>query len=106
MACKELNQQGLQMLTREIVETAHPLKIVLFGKADESGWTNDLDLLVVVPEEVSLRQTAFMLRERMRCMAVPFKLIITTPNDLEKPKRPLGLIYRHIIESGRVIYAA
>jgi hypothetical protein len=94
------------MLTREIVETAHPLKIVLFGKADESGWTNDLDLLVVVPEEVSLRQTAFMLRERMRCMAVPFKLIITTPNDLEKPKRPLGLIYRHIIESGRVIYAA
>lgn len=106
MACKELNQQGLQMLTREIVETAHPLKIVLFGKADEGRWANDVDLLVVVSEEVPLRQTAFMLRERMRRMAVPFKLIITTPNDLEEPKRPLGLIYRHIIESGRVIYAA
>lgn len=54
------NPQILDDLVNRIVETAHPLQVILFGSAarNEMGPDSDLDILVVVPDGVHRRKTA------------------------------------------------
>ncbi len=94
-------------LVRQIVEVAHPLRILLFGSAarDEAGPSSDLDLLIVMPDGVHRRKTAQELYRKIRDAGVAFDILVATPGDLERHKDNLGLIYRTILEEGKEIYA-
>jgi predicted nucleotidyltransferase len=48
------DEQKLQELVQRIVETVHPLRIILFGSAarGEMGPNSDLDVLVAMPDDV------------------------------------------------------
>jgi len=41
----------------------------------------------------------------MRGIAAPVDLIVATPEDLERHKDTIGLIYRSALKEGKVIYA-
>lgn len=94
-------------LVRGIVELVHPLRILLFGSAarGEMRQGSDLDVLVVVPEGSHRRHTAQLLYRQINGLGVPFDILVATPNDLEKHKDNIGLIYRTILREGREIYA-
>ena len=94
-------------LVRAIVELVHPLRILLFGSAarGEMNRGSDLDVLVVVPEGSHRRHTAQLLYRQISGIGVPFDILVATPNDLEKHKDNIGLIYRTILREGREIYA-
>ena len=102
------NASVIDRLVQQIVETVHPLKIILFGSVvrgeDEPG--SDIDVLVVMPEGVHRRHTAQHLYRQIRGLGVPFDILVATPSDLTRHRDNKGLIYRTVLQEGREVYAA
>ena len=102
------DSQVIDQLVERVVALVNPLKIILFGSAarGEMGPDSDLDVLIVMPEGVHRRKTAQYLYREIRGLGVPFDILVTTPESLEKHKDNIGLIYDTILEEGREIYVA
>ena len=100
--------EAIEDLVKRIVDEAHPLRIVVFGSAarGEMVQDSDIDLLVVMPEGTHRRRTAQRLYRKIRGVGVPFDIVVATPNDLEKHRENIGLIYWRILEEGKEVYAA
>jgi predicted nucleotidyltransferase len=98
----------IEQLVRRIIEIAQPLRIILFGSAarGEMGPDSDIDVLVVMPEGVHRRRTAQLLYRQIRGLGVPFDIVVATPDDLERHKDNIGLVYQSILQEGREVYAA
>ena len=97
----------IEQLVQRIIEIVQPLRIILFGSAarGEMGPDSDIDVLVVMPEGVHRRRTAQLLYRQIRGLGVPFDILVATPNDLERHKDNIGLIYHSILREGREVYA-
>ncbi len=102
------DQRILNHLIQQIVQIAHPLRILLFGSAarDESKSESDLDLLVVVPDGIHRRRTAQELYRKIGGVGASFDLVVATPADLAQHRDNPGLIYGTILEEGREVYVA
>jgi len=102
------NPKAIESIVQKIVEVVHPLRIILFGSYSrgKAEPESDIDVLVVMPEGVHCRRTAQLLYRQIRGLGVPFDILVTTPNALEKHKDNIGLIYRTVLKQGREIYAA
>jgi type I restriction enzyme S subunit len=102
-----LDESVLREIVRRIVAAVSPEKIILFGSAakGEMGPDSDVDLLVV-KANVHRRKTAQALHMRLRGIPVSVDLIVATPEDLERHKDTIGLIYRSALREGKVIYAS
>ena len=106
-AKKVLREGIVQEIVRRIVEAAHPEKIVLFGSAarDEMGPDSDLDFLVITACD-HRRNTARKIRRQLVGIGVPIDVIVAKPEDIERYKDTIGLIYRPALREGKVLYAA
>lgn len=102
------DQDQLGELVRQIVDTVHPLRVILFGSAARGamGPRSDVDLLVVMPEGTHRLNTMGLIYRSIRKASLPFDVIVATPSDLAKYGDTPGLIYREIIREGRELYAA
>ena len=102
------NPEVVEQLVRRIIELVHPLRIILFGSAARGKMESDsdIDVLVVMPEGVHRRRTAQLLYRQIRGLGVPFDILVATPDDLEKHKDNIGLIYQRILREGRDVYVA
>jgi predicted nucleotidyltransferase len=102
------NSKAINILVQSIVGAVHPLKIILFGSAARGDMSpdSDIDVLVVMPEGVHRRRTAQFLYRQITGLGVPFDILVATPDDLEKHKDNIGLIYRTVLREGREVYAA
>ena len=97
----------IEQLVRRIIEIVQPLRIILFGSAarGELAPDSDIDVLVVMPEGVHRRQIAQLLYRQIRGLGVPFDILVATPDDLERHKDNIGLIYRTILQEGIEVYS-
>ena len=102
-----LSDEILQEIVRRIVEVADPEKIILFGSAarEEMGPDSDLDFLVIKSCK-NRRKTARKIRRRLIGIGIPKDIIVATPEDIERYKDTIGLIYRPALKEGKVLYAA
>ena len=93
-------------ITRRIVETSRPDKIILFGSyaRDEASADSDLDLLVIVPGIRHLRKESVRVRRALRGMLAPVDIIIATPEQIRRLGDTQGLIYRSALREGKVLY--
>ena len=96
----------IDKLVDDVVKCVNPLRIILFGSAarGDQGAHSDIDLLVVVPEGVHRRRTAQKLYREITGLGVPFDIVVATPNDLERHKGNIGLIYKSALTEGKEIY--
>lgn len=101
-------QAQLDELVQRIVDTVHPLRIILFGSAARGEMTqdSDFDVLVVMPEGTPRSPTAQELHRHFFGLPFPVDVIVTTPSQLEHHRNNIGLIYRTILSEGRELYAA
>jgi predicted nucleotidyltransferase len=104
---KILTAEILQEIVRRIVAAVQPEKIILFGSAarEEMGPDSDLDLLVIKSCR-NRRETARRIRRKLIGIGVPKDIIIATPEDIERYKDTIGLIYRPALRDGKVLYGA
>ena len=100
--------RAVQQLVDRVVETVHPLRVILFGSGarKETDVPKDIDLLVVMPEGTHRRQTSQTLYRQVRGLGVPFDVLVATPQDLENHKDNAGLIYREVLQDGVEVYAS
>ncbi len=104
----ERNEDILQKIQDVILETADPLKIILFGSAarGEMDENSDYDLFVVVPEGTHRRQTAQEIHQNLIGIKYGADIVVVTEKDLEEYKNENGLIFKTILEEGEELYAA
>ena len=100
--------QTVQQLVDRVVETVHPLRIILFGSGarKEADAQSDIDLLVVMPDGTHRRQTSQRLYRQIRGIGVPFDILVATPRDLEMHKDNVGLVYRNVLQEGVEVYVS
>ncbi len=104
----QYNHKTIDDLIGRIVDTVHPLRIVLFGSAarGEMGPDSDIDIMVVMPDGTHRLNTARYLYRRMFGFGFPVDIVVATPSILERHKNNIGLIYRTVLEEGKEVYAA
>jgi uncharacterized protein len=104
---KILSEEILQEIVRRIVAAVQPEKIILFGSAarEEMGPDSDLDFLVIKSCK-NRRHTAMKIRRKLIGIGIPKDIIVATPEDIERYKDTIGLIYRPALKEGKVLYVA
>lgn len=100
--------KAIDELIQQIVKIVHPLRIILFGSAarGESGPHSDIDFLVIMPPGTHRRHTAQILYRKISGVRVPFDIVVAIPEDLERHKDNIGLIYWRVLKEGRDVYVA
>lgn len=100
----------IQRIVDLVVETVHPLRVVLFGSAarGESRPGSDLDLMVVVAEGVDELRTAQDLYVEMarRRESVGVDLIVATQSRFELRRETFASVFHDVARDGRELYAA
>ncbi len=98
--------QTLTEITRRIVETARPERILLFGSAVRGTWhkDSDLDLLVIVRGPVHRRRLAQEIYRNLHGVDVPVDVVVATEDDVKTKGERVGNILRPALAEGRVIY--
>jgi len=93
-------------ITRRIVQTSNPEKIILFGSYARGnfGVDSDLDLLIIVPGAKHLRQESIRVRRALRGLLVPVDIVVATPEQITRLGNMAGLVYQAALSEGRVLY--
>lgn len=96
----------LPEITRRIIQTSNPDKIILFGSYARGNFSadSDLDLLVIVPGVKHLRQESIRVRRALRGLLVPVDIVIATPEQINRLGNVAGLIYQSAMSEGKVLY--
>ncbi len=106
MAQTQDHLQALPEITRRILAVSDPAKIILFGSyaRGDYGPDSDLDLLVVMEGVNAPRSESIRLRRSLRGLLVPVDIVVSTPEQMERHKNTIGLIYRSALAEGKVLY--
>jgi len=106
MSVRTVSPHVLDEIVRRIVAVADPDRIILFGSAarGEMGRHSDLDMLVVKSGGVHRRKLAQEIYMSLLGVGHPVDVVVVTPEDLERYKDSIGLIYRTALQEGKVIY--
>ena len=103
----KVNRKMLDEIVGRIVKVAKPQRIIMFGSAarGEMGPDSDLDILVVAACD-HRRNTARKIRRQLFGIGIPIDIIVAKPEDIERYRDSIGLIYRPALRDGKVLYAA
>lgn len=103
-----VTDEQLKELVKRIVETSHPIRIILFGSTvrGDAGFESDIDVLVVVADGTHRRNTARNIYRSLAGFMVPVDVVVATVSDLEKYHDSPGLVYRGALREGKELYAA
>lgn len=98
--------EQLPEITRRIVQTSNPDKIILFGSyaRGKANADSDLDLLVIVPKAQHLRQESIRVRRALRGLLVPVDIIMATSEQIRRLGNVNGLVYQSALREGTVLY--
>ncbi len=94
-------------IVRRIVRRFQPDKIILFGShaRGQAGPDSDVDLLIVMPVEGSIRQKRVEIRLALDDFTVPLDIKVTTPEDFVWRQEVVGTIEWPAVREGKVLYA-
>lgn len=104
----KLNPRILENLIQRVVETAHPLRILLFGSAarGDMGPDSDLDVLVVVPDGVHRRRTAQAIYRNLSGLGIAKDIVVVTETDVHEHGGNPSLVLYPALHEGREVYHA
>lgn len=101
-------QELIDEVVRQIVEVAHPLRIILFGSAARGEWNenSDLDILVVMPNGTPRRETLRQLYRGLARLKCPKDVVVATQEDIDLNADDWSLILYPALREGIEVYAA
>ena len=102
------DEQLVSEIVRRIVDSARPLRIILFGSAarGEMGPNSDLDILLVVPDGCHRRRTAQQAYKSLRALGVSKDVVVVTEGDVRKYSKNPSLVLDPALREGKEIYRA
>jgi len=98
----------LDELMRRIVDTVHPLRIVLFGSSvrNDRGPDSDIDLLIVMPDGIHRRRTAQAIHLCLSGIGVAKDVIVVTESDVRDFGDNPSLVICPALREGKELYRA
>ncbi len=104
---QKVTDQLLKQITRHIVDSVHPERIILFGSYawGRPDQTSDIDLLVVVSSsDFPGYKRARAVYRCLRDIIVPLDVMVLTRQEVERSVNiPSSLAYK-IMREGNVLY--
>lgn len=102
----EKYQEKINEVTRRIVETAQPKRILLFGSLVRGNFhqESDMDVLVIMAEAVHRRKLAQKIYRHLQGVGVAVDVVVVTEEDVRKYHAKPGVIITPAIAEGIVIY--
>ncbi len=99
-------QRTLDQIVQQIVNTVHPLKIILFGSAarDQMYPHSDLDLLVIVADGTHRRKAAQAIYRSLLGVGVAKDIVVVTENDVQQYGDNPALVLYPALREGKEIY--
>ena len=96
----------IETMVQRIADGFDPEKIIIFGSyaRGEIDRDSDLDLLIVMNVEGSLRQKANEIDLMLADRTLPLDLIVVTPEQFARQKDVIGTIVREAVKDGKVVY--
>lgn len=96
----------LNEVTRRIVASVNPRRVVLFGSAARGRMNrnSDFDMLVVMGKRAHRRQTAQKIYRNLRGAGIAVDIVVATEDDLKKYGGRAGMILKSALSEGRVLY--
>jgi len=106
MARTENTEELLEEVVQRILAVSDPEHIILFGSyaRGEAGPDSDLDLLVLEKGVTKPRQESNRLRRALRGLLVPIDVVVATPQQADRYRNAIGLIYAPALKEGRILY--
>ncbi len=103
-----VGNEQLNEIIRRIVETAHPLRIILFGSVarGQARPDSDIDILVVMPDGTHRRNAMTVIYKAMLGSKLDVDVVVATVSDMKNYGETSGLIYREALTQGVQLYAA
>ena len=102
------NKKLLREVTRRIVASVRPQRVLLFGSAARKQMSkdSDFDILVVMREPVHRRQTAQTIYRNLHGTGIAVDVVVATEKDIEQYGQRAGTILKAALREGRVLYEA
>ncbi len=96
----------IETMVQRIADGFDPEMIIIFGSyaRGEIDRDSDLDLLIVMHVEGSLRQKANEIDLMLADRTLPLDLIVVTPEQFARQKDVIGTIVREAVKDGKVVY--
>src|SRR5664279_1635901 len=100
MQAMSMTMEQTEDLVRRIVDTAHPIRIILFGSSarGEDGKYSDIDVLVVVPDGMHRRHTPQIIYRHLLGFGLPVDVVVATYEDMLRYSDSPGLIYKEALK--------
>ena len=94
-------------IVKRIVDTIHPLKIILFGSYayGNPAPDSDVDLVVITETPLPKRQTSIALWNLLGNIPLPKDIIVTSRDEFDFYCQEAGSVMKTANEKGVVIYA-
>lgn len=105
---KAPDQNVLSELVRRIVQSAHPVRIILFGSAvrGQLGSHSDLDVLVIMPDGVHRRRTAQTIYRNLKGIGCAKDIVVVTESDVRDFGDNPSLVLYSALHEGKELYRA
>ena len=99
-------QAQIDRMVKRIVKRFHPERIILFGSQarGDAGPDSDVDLLVVMNVDGSVRDQRQEIREALYGISVSVDIIVTSPEEFAWRKDVVGTIEWPATHEGKVLY--
>lgn len=100
------NKKLLQEVTRRIVASVQPRRVLLFGSAARGRMNkdSDLDMLVVMRGSPHRRQTAQKIYRNLHGAGVSVDIVVATEQDIKEYGHRTGTVLKSALQEGRVLY--
>ena len=100
--------EKIQEAVRRIVETAQPLKIILFGShaRDDARTDSDVDILVIERDVKDRFAEMVRLNTALRGLILAVDILVIDEKGFETWAETPGSVYHAAQKEGRVIYEA
>ena len=97
----------LAEVVRRVVEASSARTVILFGAAARGQMDPDKDIpLLIVAESENPLRTSAGIYEKLFGVGIGVAAVVVTPEQMERHSDTPGLVFRHALEDGRVLYDA
>jgi predicted nucleotidyltransferase len=96
----------LEEVTRRIVETAHPQRVILFGSRarGRAGEDSDWDFLVIADSDLPRYRRAAPIYGALRDILVRMDILVYTPAEVEEWREVPQAFVTTATREGKVLY--
>ena len=102
-----VDESLLAEVVRRVVEASSARKVILFGAAARGQMGPDTDIpILIVAETENPRKTTANIYEKLFGVGIGVTAVVTTPEHMERHSDTPGLVFRHALEDGRILYDA